>query len=157
MNEQGSKNQPDPNTNSVKTGAQPTGWILLATSAGLAFLAIYFGLQQRFWFLPPPQKLELVWNDDLKLLQNSRHASLLQDVREVKLRATAHSPAQDWLPKVRAAVPTKKDGKLILDIFLIHQIEGHRYGVIMQYALLDAKTGNMVDEFARTLWLGIYY
>jgi hypothetical protein len=157
MNEPIQNSPHEPADSSTIATTKPTGWVLLATSATLVFLAIYFGLQQRFWLLPPPEKLEFVWNEDLKLLQNTRHASLLQDVREVKLRTTAHSPAQDWLPKVKAAVPTKKDGKLILDVFLIHQIEGHRYGVIMQYALLDAKTGNMVDEFARTLWLGIYY
>ena len=137
--------------------AQPTGWILLGTSILLFIFAIYFGLQQRFWILPPPEKLELTWKEDLKLLQSSKHGSLLQDIREIKLRATAHSPAQDWLGILKSPIPTKKDGKLVLDIFLIHQIEGYRYGVIMQYALLDANTGNMVDEFARTLWLGIYY
>lgn len=150
-------NEHHPDPKSIAPASKPTGWILLATSVLLSFLAVYFGLQQRFWLLPPSEKLEFVWTDDFKLLQKSRHASLLQDVREIKIRTTPHSPAQDWLPKVKAAVPIKKEGKFVLDVFLIHQIEGHRYGVIMQYALLDAKTGNMVDEFARTLWLGIYY
>lgn len=135
----------------------PTGWILVVAAVALLFFAVYFGLQQRFWVLSPAEKLEFAWNEDLKLLQNSRHGPLLQKVREIKMRATAHSPAQDWLTNLKPAVAAKKDGDLILDVFLVHQIEGYRYGVIMQYALLDAKTGNMVDEFARTLWLGIYY
>ena len=142
---------------SRESSKAPSGWIFILSSIAAIAIVVLFGFNQRFWLLPPEQKLEFVWKQDLEILKATPKGALFNRVRTIKIRATDHSPTQDWLPSVHTPIQKNNSGDLDLDVFLIHQIEGHRFGVIMQYAFLDSKTGNMVEEFARTLWLGIYY
>ena len=37
------------------------------------------------------------------------------------------------------------------DVFVIHQIDGHRYGAIVQHEFIQLKDENKVGEFAQTL------
>lgn len=144
-------------TASTTTSTRSIGWALLVTSVALAGLVIFIGLNQRYWFLPPEEKLMSSWKADLHLIKDSKQAELLKRVKDVRLRANDHSPATEWVEKIRAPIDQNKNGDLLADVFLIHQIEGHRYGVIIQYEFIDTATKNKVGEFARTLWLGIYY
>lgn len=139
------------------TNTRSLGWALMITSLAMGLLVIFFGFNQRYWLLPPEQKLISSWREDLQLLKKSKQAELLSRVSQVRLRANDHSPAADWVEKIQAPIEKNKSGDILADIFLIHQIEGHRYGVIVQYEFIDTKTKNKVGEFARTLWLGIYY
>lgn len=136
------------------------GWMLLIVSLALAILVILVGFNQRYWLLPPEQKLASSWKADLQLIQttkSSNQAALLKRVKDVRVRANDHSPAVEWVDKIQVPIEKNKSGDILADVFLIHQIEGHRYGVIVQYEFIDTKNNNKVGEFARTLWLGIYY
>ena len=151
---QSSKHGAQVNSSAARKSA---GWILILSSFALIAILAFFGLNQKFWFLAPAEKLTFAWKQDLEILSKTNHGKLFTRVQKIKVRATDHSPAQEWIPNLNAPLMLNKQGDLTLDVFLVHQIEGHRYGVIMQYAFLDSKSGNMIDEFARTLWLGIYY
>lgn len=133
------------------------GWALVITSIALAILVVFIGFNQRYWFLKPEEKLVSSWKADLELIKNTKQAALLKRVSQIKLRANDHSPAADWVEHIQAPIEKNKSGDILADVFLIHQIEGHRYGVVVQYEFIDLKTNNKVGEFARTLWLGIYY
>ncbi len=137
--------------------ARGVGWALLVVAVALAGLVIFVGFNQRYWLLPPEEKLISSWKSDLALIQNTQPASMLKRIGKVRLRANDHSPAQEWVEKIRAPIEIQKNGDILADVFLIHQIDGHRYGVVVQYEFIDIKTNNKVGEFARTLWLGIYY
>lgn len=142
---------------STARGGRSLGWALLIMSVGLVGLIVFVGFNQRYWLLPPQEKLITSWKSDLQLIANNKQAALLKRVGKVRLRANDHSPAQDWIEKIHAPIEQTKNGDILADIFLIHQIEGYRYGVIVQYEFIDMKTNNKVGEFARTLWLGVYY
>jgi hypothetical protein len=142
---------------STGSSSRRLGWALLFVAISLAGLVVFVGFNQRYWLLPPEEKLIASWKADLQLIGNAKQASLLKRVGKIRLRANDHSPAQDWVEKIHAPIETSKSGDILADVFLIHQIEGHRYGVIVQYEFIDMKTNNKVGEFARTLWLGIYY
>lgn len=137
---------------------RPIGWALLLASVALMLLVVFIGFNQKYWLLPPEEKLIASWREDLQLLKNSKQAQFMSRIKEVRLRANDHSPAAEWVEKIKAPIEQNKNGDLLADVFLIHQIEGHRYGVIVQYEFIDTKNGNnKVGEFARTLWLGVYY
>ncbi|CAN5403917.1 hypothetical protein BH10BDE1_BH10BDE1_30410 [soil metagenome] len=142
---------------STAHGGRSLGWALLIMSVGLVGLIVFVGFNQRYWLLPPQEKLIASWKSDLQLIANNKQAALLKRVGKVRLRANDHSPAQEWVEKIHAPIEPSKNGDILADIFLIHQIDGYRYGVIVQYEFIDMKTNNKVGEFARTLWLGIYY
>ena len=133
------------------------GWVLVTLAIALAGVVIMIGFNQRYWLLTPEKKLVASWRADLDLIKDTKQASLFKRVGKVRLRANDHSPATEWIEKIQPPVEKVKDGDVLADIFLIHQIEGHRYGVIVQYEFIDMKNNNKIGEFARTLWLGIYY
>ena len=138
-------------------GGRHFGWVLVISALALAFLIAFYGFDQRYWLLPPEQKLLSSWKADLQLIKDKNQAALLKRVGQIRLRANDHSPAADWVERIQAPIEKSKSGDILADVFLIHQIEGNRYGVIVQYEFIDIKTKNKVGEFARTLWLGIYY
>lgn len=141
----------------TQRGGSHLGWVLVIVAIALALLVVLVGFNQRYWLLSPEQKLVASWKADVELIKNSKQAALLKRVGKIRLRANHHSPAVEWAEKVHAPIEKIKDGDVLADIFLIHQIEGHRYGVIVQYEFIDMKNNNKIGEFARTLWLGIYY
>jgi hypothetical protein len=142
-----------PNGNSSRR----LGWALLLVATALTGLIFFVGFNQRYWLLPPEEKLISSWKSDLQLIGNTKQAAMFKRVGKVRVRANDHSPAQEWVEKIHPPIDIAKNGDILADIFLIHQIEGHRYGVVVQYEFIDMKTNNKVGEFARTLWLGIYY
>lgn len=147
----------DENSRSSRGAGRHFGWVLVVSSLALAFLIAFYGFDQRYWLLPPEQKLISSWKADLQLIKDKNQAALLKRVGQIRLRANDHSPAADWVERIQAPIEKSKSGDILADVFLIHQIEGNRYGVVVQYEFIDIKTKNKVGEFARTLWLGIYY
>ena len=134
------------------------GWVFVIAAFAMVAIVILVGFDQRYWFLPPEQKLISSWRADLQLIKdNKQAAAFLPRVKEVRLRANDHSPAAEWIEKIQAPLEKNNSGDVLADVFLIHQIVGHRYGVIVQYEFIETKTGNKIGEFARTLWLGVYY
>lgn len=142
---------------SNRSAGRQFGWVLVVAAFVLAVTIVLVGFNQRYWLLPPPEKLVASWKADIQLIKDTKQAALFKRVGKVRLRANDHSPAADWIEKIHAPLETVKNGDVLADIFLIHQIEGHRYGVVVQYEFIDMKNNNKIGEFARTLWLGIYY
>ena len=142
---------------SRSSGGNHLGWVLIVTAVALAVLVALYGFDQKYWLLPPEQKLISSWKSDLNLIKDNKQAALLKRVKQVRLRANDHSPAAEWIEKIQAPLEKSQNGDILADVFLIHQIDGHRYGVVVQYEFIDLKNNNKVGEFARTLWLGIYY
>ncbi len=138
-------------------GSSHIGVVLLLSSIALAVLIALVGFNQRYWFLQPHEKFEQSWKADLGLLSNTKQNEMLKRVAKIRVRSDGHSPASDWIEKIKTPIEKNKDGDLLADVFVIHQIDGHRYGVIIQYEFIQLKDENKVGEFARTLWLGIYY
>lgn len=141
----------------TQRGSSPVGVVLLLSSLALTALIALVGFNQRYWLLPPPEKFEQSWKADLDLLANTKQSEMLKRVAKIRVRSDGHSPAADWIEKIKTPMEKNKDGDLLADVFVIHQIDGHRYGVIVQYEFIQLKDENKIGEFARTLWLGVYY
>lgn len=140
-----------------ESGSTQVGVVLLVSALALAALIALVGFNQRYWLLPPHEKLEQSWKQDTQLLLATKQGDLLKRVAKIRVRSDGHSPADEWLEKVKAPLEVNKDGDLLADIFVIHQIDKNRYGVVVQYEFIQLKDQNKIGEFARTLWLGIYY
>lgn len=138
-------------------GSSHVGIVLLLSSLALTALIALVGFNQRYWLLPPPEKFDQSWKADLDLLAKTKQGEMLKRVAKIRVRSDGHSPASDWIEKTKAPIEINKEGDLLADVFVIHQIDGHRYGVIVQYEFIQLKDENKVGEFARTLWLGVYY
>lgn len=141
----------------TQRGSSHVGIVLLLSSLALAALIALVGFNQRYWLLPPPEKFDQSWKADLALLAKTKQGEMLKRVAKIRVRSDGHSPASDWIEKIKAPVELNKEGDLLADVFIIHQIDEHRYGVIVQYEFIQLKDENKVGEFARTLWLGVYY
>lgn len=142
---------------SKETGSTQVGVVLLVSALALTALIALVGFNQRYWLLPPHEKLEQSWKQDTQLLLGTKQGELLKRVAKIRVRSDGHSPADEWLEKVKAPIDLNKEGDLLADIFVIHQIDKNRYGVVVQYEFIQLKDQNKIGEFARTLWLGIYY
>ncbi len=138
-------------------GSSHIGVVLVVSAFALAALIALVGFNQRYWLLPPPEKFQQSWKADLGLLASTKQGEMLKRVAKIRVRSDGHSPASDWIETIKPPIEKNKDGDLLADIFVIHQIDGHRYGVIVQYEFIQIKDENKVGEFARTLWLGVYY
>lgn len=140
-----------------QSGSTSVGVVLLVSALALVALISLVGFNQRYWLLPPQEKFEQSWRTDYQLLLGSKQSELLKRVGKVQIRSDGHSPADEWIEKTKSPVELNKSGDLLADIFVIHQIDENRYGVTIQYEFIQLKDQNKVGEFARTLWLGIYY
>lgn len=120
----------------------------------------------------PYEKLVATLNEDIKNLAASKKLPpAWNDIKEIKFKGDNTWPVQDWLTKLsppktspapkkiptKPAIVAKANGRFRLDIFLIHWIEGYRYGAVVQFQLIDLATTNTVWELDRTYKLGFIY
>lgn len=135
------------------------------TGIGLIFAALVLGFGAwftlaggQFWLLTPKEKFLTAWSQDLELLSKSGNLPKeWENIREVALK-TDNSPAQDWISGVKPPIPTNQNGTYRLDVFVVHWLEGYRYGAILTYSLVDTRRNdNTVWELSRTHKLGIVY
>ena len=130
--------------------------LLFASLAALVFaVAIVFRIG--YWLSPPIEKFQQSWAEDIQLLEGSgKLPKEWKSIRSIKVEA-ANPPATDWSATALPPVQITSDGKYRLDVFVIHWLEGFRYGVVIQYNLIDLQTQNKIWELGRTLKLGIVY
>ena len=138
--------------------------LLLASLASIAWLAaVFFNLS--FWLASPDKKFLRAWNEDIQLLEKTKNSLPKEwhQIREISLKAD-NSPIQEWMQikgwedALKKPIPIDpKSGQFRLDIFLIHWLEGYRYGVVVQYNLVDLRNNNTTWELGRTLKLGVIY
>ena len=75
-----------------------------------------------------------------------------QSIKEVQY-FTGDKYAKAWLPHISAPVELKKEGRYKLEILLVSWQERKKAGVMIQYDLIDASSGNLTKEFGRTFVL----
>jgi hypothetical protein len=110
-----------------------------------------------FWLSPPAAKFQRAWNEDVQLLEKSaKLPPEWQSIKEIAVTGD-NSPVQTWLPGATAPIKTDPQGKYRLNVFAIHWLEGFRYGVVIQYHIVDLSNQNTIWELGRTLKLGIVY
>lgn len=133
------------------------GFILLIVALASLGLVSYAVFRVDYWLAPPPEKFKRSWYEDVQLLEKSKSLPKeWQSIREISIKAD-NSPAQDWIAELTAPITVTKDGHYRLDVFIIHWIEKERYGVVIQYNLVELKSQNTIWELGRTLKLGIVY
>lgn len=117
--------------------------------------ALYFDLP--YWILPPEQKFARAWREDLLLLEQSKHfPEAWKSLNEVKF-SSPDGLVEEWFKQTKSPFVTDNQARYRLEILALHQINGYRYGVMLQYNWVDVKTGDTVGELGRTLRLGLVY
>jgi hypothetical protein len=130
--------------------------ILLIAAIALIVMGGLIGLNYRYWLKPPHEKFAESWKRDYELIMSTPQAERLKSIKQIEIK-TDSSPVQEWISQVKPPVIEQPSGKFKLALLILHQINENRYGVMIQYTLVDLESGNTVDEFARTLKLGVYY
>ncbi len=122
-------------------------FVILGGVAAIYFKADYF-------LLSPKEKFIESFQNDIALLKKSGTLpEAYSHIREVEIKSD-NSPARDWLDDLKRKIPRDQNGTYKLSVMVIHWIEANRYGAIVQYNLVDLKSGNTVWEFSRTFKLG---
>lgn len=147
------------------------GLFLLAT-ATLAVVFSGYSLRHLNYYLKQPfEKLIITWSEDVKNLERSKSLPKeWSDIKEFEIKGDNSWPTQDWITQIKkkdtrkttntVLIPPIKlnsSGRFKLEIFLIHWIEGYRYGAIVQYHLVEIATKNTVWELDRTYKMGFIY
>lgn len=126
-------------------------FIFTITTAVAAYLDL------PYWLLPPEQKFAHSWRHDLQLLERTKHfPEAWKNLNEVKF-SSPDGFVEEWYRKTHSPFPLNNQARYRLEILALHQINGYRYSVMLQYNWTDISTGNTVGEFARTLKLGWVY
>lgn len=141
----------------------------------LLFLAIFgaaaFAFKKSgasYYIKSPYAKLMSRWSDDIRLLQRvDKLPKQWAEIKELEIGGDNSWPTQDWLEKITTSakaeinsvlsIKKNPNGRYKLEVFLVHWIEGYRYGVVVQYHLVDLATTNTIWELDRTFKLGIVY
>ena len=123
------------------------GLLLVGAVAATVFKADY-------WILSPREKFLRSWEEDIALLRKSQKLPPGWDhIRLVEVKSD-NSPARDWVDDLKKRVPTDPTGTYKLSVMTIHWLEENRYGAIVQYNIVDLKSGNTIWELSRTFKLG---
>lgn len=100
------------------------------------------------------RRLETQWADDVRLLETSKNLPPgWFDVKEVEIfGGTPETKA--ILRKIKVPVGIKKhDGEHKLEVLVVVWEEEGKRGALIQYNLVNLKSGNMIKEIGRTLIL----
>ena len=144
--------------------------LLLASLVAIVWIA-YVQLGVSYYTKPPYSKLIASWTDDVHNLEKMKKLPKeWSEIRELDIKGDNSWPIQDWLGKIRDQKPKpgseslqkppiklNPKGRYKLEVFLIHWIEGYRYGAVIQYHLVDLATTNTIWELDRTYHLGFVY
>ena len=126
--------------------------IILALIVGAAAAAQYYNVD--YWLLPSKDKFAVQWKKDVGTLEKSgKLPEGWQQIREISIKTDA-SPAQNWVVGLEAPMKKKPDGTYKLEVFIAHWIDNDKYGALIQYNLVDLRTGNTTWELSRNLQIG---
>lgn len=133
------------------------GLVLILVAVGTIIAAAWSSLGISYYIKPPQEKLLTRWQEDLTQLEKGKYLpKQWSEISEVEIRSD-NSPIQEWLPTLKAPIQKNPQGRYRLEIFLIHWIEKYKYGVVMEYSLIDLTSNNKVWELGRTYHLGYIY
>lgn len=115
-----------------------------------AFACLNYYSQSR---APLYKKFERQWRDDVKLLEASQR--LPKPWFNVKdLEIIGGTPeTKDWLKRIDIPLQTKLDGQFHLEVLVVAWEEDGKRGALVQYNLVDIKSGNNIWELGRTFIL----
>jgi|GEM_PF-1588487 hypothetical protein len=101
----------------------------------------------------PVDKLQQFLVEDVQKLEQA-HAlpAGVHSLSQLELHGGTER-AREWLKSLKFPFPVKKDGTHTLEILLVDWNEGTKDGVMVQYNLVDNKSGNMIWELGRTFIL----
>lgn len=101
----------------------------------------------------PVEKLESLWNKDIHLLKQSKALPPAWDsIDHVEFYGGTET-AKNWLSEMNVPVEVKPKGLYTLEVLLVDWKENQKAGAMIQYNLVEQKSGNMVWELGRTLIL----
>jgi hypothetical protein len=133
------------------------GLSLMFAALVLIGVGLYRHYHVGYWMKPPAEKFLISWSEDVQLLEKTQKLPKeWKEIKEISIKGD-NSPVQDWIQKIKPPITKKASGRYRLEIFIIHWIEGYRYGTVVQYDLVDLVTNNTVWEISRTYKLGIVY
>lgn len=135
----------------MKNHSQLAGLILIIT----ALFGFGYALwdYQSFQALPPPEKLERLWKNDIRKLKKAQklHPGW-KNIAEIESFAGT-DPAKKWLKEIQIPIATQVNGDHKLEVLLLSWEDEGKIGAVIQYNLVDKKSGNMVWELGRTFIL----
>ena len=101
---------------------------------------------------PLYRKLEIQWAQDVEDLESSKKLPPPWfDVREIELYGGTPE-TKNWLKRIEIPVTAKKpNGNHKLEVLVVAWEEDGKRGALIQYNLVDLKSGNMIWELGRTL------
>lgn len=130
------------------------GFIFIIVALTVAGGVVAVATKSDYWLLSPKEKFLRSWQDDLNLLQKRKALPEgFSHLKSVEIRSD-NSPASEWVESLRSKIPLDPTGTYQLKIMVVHWIDGNKYGTIVQYTLVDTRSGNTVWEISRTLHLG---
>ena len=99
------------------------------------------------------QRLRVLWEKDIELLaEKNKLPSGWKQIKEVALiGGTAR--AKSWLKQIGSPITLNSAGDHRLEILLLNWEDEGKEGAIVQYNLIDLKSGNMIWELGRTFTL----
>ena len=109
-----------------------------------------------FWSVrnaPLYKRLERQWAEDVEKLEDSKKLPKeWYDVREIEVIGGTPE-TKDWLGRIHVPLTPKKDGHYKLEVLVVVWEEDGKRGTLVQYDLIDPKTGNNFWERGRTFIL----
>ena len=103
---------------------------------------------------PPAKRLQLLWNRDTKMLADqNKLPKEWNDIREI-VYITPTRLAKVWAKSVKAPIALNSLGKYKIEIMITDWQNKGATSAMIQYDLLDLKSGNVLWEFGRTFSLG---
>jgi hypothetical protein len=126
---------------------------LLAWCSAIALLAF---ICLDFWQTrnaPLYRRLELKWDEDVKNLEHSKKLPApWYHIKDLEIEGgTAETRA--WLHRIHVPLKTEKNGQYKMDVLVVAWEEEGTHGALIQYNLVELKTGNNIWELGRTLIL----
>jgi hypothetical protein len=124
--------------------------LLCAAFAILAYVCLDFWSSRN---APLYKRFERQWKEDVEQLENSKKLPPAWfDVRDLEIYGGTPE-SKDWLGRIQVPLRTRAEGKHKLEVLVVAWEEDGKRGTLVQYNLVDLKTGNNIWELGRTFIL----
>jgi hypothetical protein len=122
--------------------------LLLCVSVGIvAYVCLDFWSARNG---PLYKRLERQWQDDVDNLEASHKLpGPWFDVRDLEMYGGTPE-SRNWIKRIHIPIKTKKDGHYKMEVLLVAWEEDGKRGALVQYNLVDLKSGNNIWELGRT-------
>lgn len=105
-----------------------------------------------FLVAPIEHKFYTLWAKDMELLESEKKLPIgWSEITDIKYHLLTEN-VKKW-KGIKAPISIKKDGTHRLEVTITDWIDKMEAGIVVQYHLIDKKSGDMVAEFGRTFVL----